>query len=135
MNIYIHIYMYICKSVCIIHTARDRLLVLEASSGSSLSTPTPPARVEASVLRPPPLNSDVVFQETSARFRVVELGSCSNIIPRRPRPDLAGVRPHTPTHTARDRLLVLDASSGNNLSTPIPSARVEALVLRPPSPT
>ena len=42
-----------------------------------------------------PLSSDNVFQETSARYRAVEPKSGSNAIPRRARPGLAGLRPHT----------------------------------------
>ena len=41
-----------------------------------------------------PLSSDDVFQEISARYRAVELSSGSNVIPRRARPGLAGLRPH-----------------------------------------
>ena len=43
----------------------------------------------------PRLSSDCVFQETSARCRAVEPRSGSNVIPRRARPGLAGLRPHT----------------------------------------
>jgi len=41
------------------------------------------------------LSSDDVFQETSARYRAVAPSSGSNVIPRRARPGLAGLRPHT----------------------------------------
>ena len=43
-----------------------------------------------------PLSSDAAFQEASAPYRAVELSSGSNVIPRRARPGLAGLRPHTP---------------------------------------
>ena len=41
-----------------------------------------------------PLAHIYVFQETSARYRAVEPSSGSNVIPRRARPGLAGLRPH-----------------------------------------
>ena len=40
------------------------------------------------------LNLDAVFQKVSARYRVVELSSGSNVIPRQARPGLAGLMPH-----------------------------------------
>ena len=40
------------------------------------------------------LSSDDVFQETSTRYRAVEPNSGSNVILRRARPGLAGLRPH-----------------------------------------
>ena len=43
----------------------------------------------------PRLTSDDVFQETSARYRAVEPSSGSNVIPRRARPGLAGLRPYS----------------------------------------
>jgi len=39
-------------------------------------------------------SDDAVFRETSARYRAVEPSSGSNVIPRRARPGLAGLRPH-----------------------------------------
>ena len=45
----------------------------------------------------PTLIPDDVFQETSARCRAVEPRSGSNVIPRRARPGLTGLRPHTST--------------------------------------
>jgi hypothetical protein len=36
---------------------------------------------------------DDVFQETSARYRAVEPSTGSNVIPRRARPGIAGLRP------------------------------------------
>jgi len=36
-------------------------------------------------------------QETSVRYRTVELSNGSNVIPRRARPGLAGLGPHTVT--------------------------------------
>ena len=41
------------------------------------------------------LSSDDDSQETSARYRAEEPSSGSNVIPRRARPGLAGLRPHT----------------------------------------
>ena len=43
----------------------------------------------------PVLSSDDVFQKTSARYRAVEPSSGSNVIPKRARPGLVGLRPHT----------------------------------------
>ena len=43
----------------------------------------------------PSLSSDDLFQETSARYRAVEPSSGPIVIPRRARPGLAGLRPHT----------------------------------------
>ena len=40
------------------------------------------------------MSSDDVFQEASTRYRAVERSSGSNVIPRRARPGLAGLRPH-----------------------------------------
>jgi len=57
------------------------------------AAPRPPA--------PPSLGSDDVFQETSARCRAVEPSSGSNVIPRRARPGLAGLGPHTLPHQPR----------------------------------
>ena len=47
------------------------------------------------------LSADDVFQETSARYRAVEPSSGSNVIPRRARPGLAGLRPHSCSAQAR----------------------------------
>ena len=42
-----------------------------------------------------------MVQETAARYRAVEPGSGSNVIPRRARPGLAGLRPPTRQVEAR----------------------------------
>ena len=52
----------------------------------------------------PLMSSDDVFQEKSTRYRAVEPSSGSNVIPRRARSGLAGLRPHTSPLTSQEIL-------------------------------